>query len=458
MATSSDNASDTDIKEPLKLIQDPSSPPYYWLNAQKPSLDIRRSARVGDWALLLFFGFFLGWAAFAPLDSAAIATGNVVVHSNRKTVKHLEGGIVEKIWVGEGDFVKKGDKIISLNVTQPMAQWELLKWQLREGLAQQARLIAERDRQLHIHFPSELTSLKNPRIHELMQRQKELLYQRRDTIQNEKQILEEQENQLRGDVRGIQALMRSLNRQIILAEDEVSGIRQLYNKKLAAKPHLLRLERQVEALKERQQSNRNLLNHTKKSIQEVRLKHVRVDTQFQDRVAEELQKVFTTLQGLQEKILVAEDVLTRTDIIAPIEGQIVGLKVHTISGVIAPGEALLEIVPSQDKKIIEARVNPDDIDVVHKGLIAHVRLTALAQRDLVPLKGIVESISADAMMDEQTGEPFFQARIKLQDIPKSTVLHPGMRAEVMIIGGERTLWDYLMTPVRQVINKALVEQ
>ena len=197
-------------------------------------------------------------------------------------------------------------------------------------------------------------------------------------------------------------------------------------------------------------------------IVETKLEIINLDTALMNEVVQELREVKTELYDQREKIRVMEDVLKRTDIVAPIAGTVVGLNVHTVGGVIAPGEELMDIVPIGEQLIIEARVNPADIDVVEPGLTAHVRFTAFSQRTTQPVEGMVVTVSADSLSDERTGEVFYTVRIELiddlQEVMKGKSLYPGMQVEVMILTGAHTPLDYFIQPITQSFNRAFREQ
>ena len=296
---------------------------------------------VGLFALVLFFGGFIGWASYAQLSSAAVAFGSLGIDTNRKNIQHLEGGIVRAIKVREGQHVKSGQILIELDQTRARANIILLKVKIA-----------------------------------------------------------------------------SAAEQLLLLADEIGGVEKLFRKGLTQKPRLLSLKRR-----------RSQLNGQR----------------LQDRA----------------RLRAALDVIARARIRAPLSGVVVGLKVHSIGGVIAPGAVLMSIVPDNEKLIVEARIDPNDIDVVRKGLEARVRLTPFSARQLAPLKGLVLSVSADAITDERSGQKYYLARIELAPIPAEVLkpgsLYPGMPVEVMIVTGSRTMLDYLLSPLIESFGRAFRE-
>lgn len=412
--------------------------------------------------VLLFFGGFMGWAALAPLGSAAVASGLLSVDSNRKTVQHLEGGIVGEILVRDGMKVTAGQVLIRLDETQSRASFDLLNGRKMAALALEARLLAERDGKTEITFPQELLArAEEPNNVEILAGQGNIFRARRQSFDGQVAVLEQQISQFEEEIQGLKLEISAQEQQLKLIEEEISDLTGLLEKGFARKPRLLALKREFSEIGGRRGKNISQIARIRQSIGETRLRITDLKTSMINEVVQQHRDVQSELFDLSERLSAARDVLARSEILAPIDGTVVGLKVHTSGGVIVPREPLMDIVPSGDRLVVEARVNPSDIDVVKAGLEARVTLTAFSQRSVIPLEGRVISVSADRLTDERSGEPYYLARVELLgDISKSlqgASLYPGMQAEVMIQTGARTALDYFFKPITQSFNRAFRE-
>ncbi len=411
----------------------------------------------------LFFGGFGSWAALAPLESAAIAQGVVSVASNRKTVQHLEGGIIKEILVRDGDEVIPDQLLIRLDDTQSRASLDLLLGRRITAAALEARLIAERDRRGTVVFPDWLSALvEDDEVKKAVEGEQRIFDARRDTMASQVAVLNQRIAEFGEEIKGLKGEIAAEDVQHELIFEEIAAVEALLVKGLERKPRLLALQRRVAEIDGSKSSNRARIARVKQSIGEARLRITELATTRINEVVEQLREVQASLFDIAERINAARDVLSRTEIRATLAGTIVDLKVHTRGGVIAPGEALLDIVPGEDLLIIEARVEPKDIDVVTWGLLARVRFTAFSQRNAVPMDGRVLSVSADSLIDERTGEAYYLARIKLDKDPSEVMpglrLYPGMQAEVMIVTGVRTALEYIISPIRNSIGRAMREE
>jgi HlyD family type I secretion membrane fusion protein len=411
----------------------------------------------------LFFGGFGAWAALSPLSSAAIAPGVVAVESNRKTVQHLEGGIIEQILVDEGEQVQAGQVLLRLDRTRSQATYDVLLGQYRAVLALENRLTAERDGLAIIAFADELTSAaSNPDVAKILVGQTRLFEARRTTVEGQIDILRQSINELREEIRGLQAQQEAQAEQITLLREEYESVKRLYEKGLDKKPRILALQRAMAKLKGEEGEYDASVARARQAIGEAELRIINVQNTFQHEVVAELREAQRDLAELRDKIRAQEDVLRRMAVAAPQAGVVVALRFHTRGGVIAPGDAILEIVPSEDKLSIEARVHSDDIDVVRPGLEAQVRLSAFRRRTTPTVAGVVTRVSADRFEDERTGMPFYLARVEVDSDELSALedvkLYPGMPAEVMVTTGERLALDYLLSPITDSIHRAFREQ
>ena len=421
---------------------------------------VRTAVLLGFATIFLFFGGFMGWAAVAPLDSASIAPGVVKVETDRKTVQHLEGGIVREINVREGDHVRAGEVLIRLDDTQPRASLDLLHVRMMAAIALDARLVAERDGRHIVTRPIRLRNgADDATAGEIIDAQIRIFDARRKTMSNQIAILEQRIAQFAEEINGLNGQIGAEERQIALLDQEIKSMAELVAKGIAPRPPYLELQRRQAELEGMRSQNLARVAQVRQSIGETRLQIAGLRTARTDEVVQQLRDTQAEQFDLAERIRSARDILRRTEIRAPIDGKIVALKVHTPGGVIGPGEPLLDLVPSDDRLVIDARVDPRDIDVVHAGLRALVRLTAFNQRNLPPLEGIVTSVSADRLSDERTGQAYYLVRVEPDEILEQAhvAIQPGMQAEVMIVTGTRTALESFLNPISRSLNRAFRE-
>ncbi len=413
--------------------------------------------------ITLFFGAFFFWAVLSPLDSAAIALGEVSVETKRKTIQHLEGGIIRKILVRDGDIVEAGQVLVRLDKTQPLANLTLIKGHYNASRAHEARLRAERDQTVLITFPEDLEKGRhdNSEIAEILESQERIFNARIKGFSAKEEILKQRIVQYKDEIRGLKGQVAAAQESIALSDTEIESHNTLVTQGLLSKARMLELQRDRAGIKGGKAQNLASISRVGQHIIETQMEINEVATIRMNEVVQELRDVQTEIHDLREQYRAAEDVLSRIDVIAPLAGTIVGLNVHTISGVVAPGEALMDIVPIYERMIIEARIDPMDIDIVERGLSAYVRFTALNQRHTMPVNGKVITVSADRLIDEHSGEAYYSARIELvEDLSEALggeLLHSGMQVEVMIITGERTPLEYFLQPLSDSVNRAFRE-
>ncbi|MDG1286244.1 MAG: HlyD family type I secretion periplasmic adaptor subunit [Rickettsiales bacterium] len=423
----------------------------------------RQPIIVGGWMMIFVFGFLGLWAAFAPLASAAIAPGKIILSGNKKTIQHLEGGIVEEIYVREGQTIKAGQPLIRLNETAARARMDLFGKQYQTARATEARLIAERDDTPEIAFPDELLNPEKPTqtLTEIIISQKRLFESRRASVQGQAKVLEQKKAQFREEIVGLQAQIDSASEQIALLAEEIRAVRKLLKQGNAQKPRLLALQRQQASLKGDRGNFKARISRAEQSIAEADLQIINGRNEFANKVATEKRETVDKIADLQERLKASADIIDRIIINAPLSGIITALKVHTIGGVIRPGDAIMEIVPI-DELLVEAKVSPQDIDVVRPGLKARVMLSAYATRRVPPLNAEVIHVSPDRFEDKRTGMPYYSARIRVSEkaLEENEGIHlsPGMPADTLIVTGERSVLSYLMTPITDSFRKAFREE
>ncbi len=418
---------------------------------------------IGCIIIALFLGALGGWAALAPLESAAIAPGEVAIDTKRKTIQHLEGGIIGEILVRDGDIVVAGQVLIRLEEIQSRAELGLLQGRYITASAVEARLIAERDGRKDIAFPEWLLDrLVEPEVIKTVSGQDNIFNSRRESLNHQTQILHQRIAQFEEEITGLEGQIAAENVQLKLIGEEIKDVRHLVELGLARRPRLLALKREVAALEGQRSQNLARIARARQSILEAELRISELHTVLVNEVVQLLSETQAELFDLADRIRASEDKLIRTEVRAPIGGNIVNLQVHTLGGVIAPGAPLLDIVPSDDPLVIEARVDPGDIDVVRPGLDAQVRISAFSQKNMTPIPGVVTYVSADRLDDERTGVGYYVARIMLEEKDifealQGAKLQPGMQAEVIIATGARTALEAIISPLSSSFNRAFRE-
>ena len=432
--------------------------------ADTPGMAVGSSMTAGLVVVALFVGGFGLWTLLARLDSAVIATGVLGVSGERKTVQHLEGGIVADILVAEGDVVAAGQPLIVLDDTQPRATLDLLEGQYRSEAARNARLEAERDGLPAIRWPAALSAAAavDAATAEVLSTQERIFRTRAVSLANQTAIHQRRMEQLREQRSGLLGEIESQTRQLSLLDEGLFEVRRTVLLGLESKhQRLLDLERQRTGTAGMRARNEAQIGGIDEAIGERELLIVELGNERLTEVAAELRDVETRLSDLRERVAAARDVVARTRVTASVGGTVMGLRVFTRGGVIDPGEALMEIVPTEDWLVIEARVATTDIDSVAVGLPAQVRLTAFSQLGAPRLTGEVVRVSADRFDDPRTGQAWYEARIALdpaQSGLSDLELVAGMPAEVMIVTGARTPLDYALTPIVESLGRALREE
>lgn len=420
--------------------------------------------RLGYFIVIFIFGFFGAWSAFAPLGSAALAPGTVAVEGYRKTVQHLEGGIVKALHVHDGDTVTKGQVLVELEDTSPRAQVETMRGQLFSALAREARLTAERDGKASVNYPDLLRQDNHdPRAQEAMRVQDQAFAVRKHSRNGEIGILKEQHRQLLAKIEGIKAQKNSRNSLAASLEKDLVDYRAMLKEGYMEKQKVTELERRkAEAQGDEGDFTANIAT-AQTQISEIALKVLQIDKDFQREVIDELSKVQTELSELREKIQWLDDTVARTVIKAPEAGMVLGLTVHTLGAVIPPGGHILDIVPQQEKLVIEAQVSPIDIDRVHIGQSTEIRFSAFKSAKTPKVAGRLIALSADRLSDEKQEVSYYLARVEVDPdglaelTRRGLVLLPGMPAEVLINTGDRTFFEYLMQPLSNVFARSLIE-
>ena len=420
--------------------------------------------RRGIIVIVIALGGFIAWATLAPLTEGVVATGTVVVDTDHKTIQHLEGGIVRNLYVHEGSVVKAGDVLIELSETQPRAQLELLESRYYGRLAEINRLNAERLLKQEISFSDELLERRdNPVIADILSVQQNLFEVRRRQYHGQIEVLRHRIGQLDQKIHGLEASRGALMREQKLIEQDLESLLALRDQQLLDEGVLIGRQREYEQSIGRLGSIVADIAATRVAIGETRQEILQIESGWGTEVSNQINTVQQQWFETRERIAAVRDVLQRTVIVSPQDGKVIGLSVHTLGGVIPPGSPIMNIVPSQDRLMVEGRVRPTDVDNVYPGQDARLRFSAFSWRTTPQVIGQVERVSADAFRDEETGGAYYIARIlvseeELAKLGDDVTIGPGMPVDIMITGGVRTAMQYLTDPLTDILDKALVEE
>ena len=423
---------------------------------------LRAPALIAIACLVLGLLAFGAWAGIAPISGAIVAQGSFAASGENKIVQHLEGGIINAILVKEGDVVKPGQTLMRLDDTAARAQLRRLELNRYRQLAMQARLDAERRSKDEITFPKSLTAaLDDPEVREISEGQEYEFQARQAAVASEIDVLNQRIAAIEQEISGVNFQHVAAVSQLTFIERELTGKQTLYDKGLTDLPTLLALKRAEAKLTGEGGQATAEIGRAKERIAETRsqiihLKHARIE-----KAAEDLRDVESELDDVQERIKAASDVLTRTEIKAPVRGIVVKLAHHTSGGVISAGQEILELLPVDEELLVEAYIRPVDIDAIHNGNTAQLRLTALNQRITPMIPGRVVYISADTIEGKRPDEIFYVSRIKIDKQAAKKLASfkptPGMPVEVYIDTGKRTFFEYLAKPVSDSVSRAFRE-
>ncbi|GLQ17214.1 HlyD family type I secretion periplasmic adaptor subunit [Maritalea porphyrae] len=428
---------------------------------------VRNSPRafviIGYAVILLTFGVLGSWASFAKIDSAVIASGTIAVESNRKAIQHLEGGIVEAILVKEAERVEEGQVLVRLNGIQAKSTLGVLQNRLRIALASEARLQAERNVKPEIDFSSIQDAMDEEEVMASVNDQISIFNDRTSILNSQVEILNGRIDQLYREIDGLNIQKEAFVERVEILSKQLERLRDGVAKEIVPENVLSAREEEFVSVKANVGKIETELAKVGKSIGETKLQIIQTEQQFKERANAEFKEVNAQIQELRENLKVAEEVVDRLDVRAPVSGSVQNIKIHTAGGVVRPGEKMMEIVPINDQLVINARVSPIDIDNVHPGLRTEVRFVAFQSRFLPIVLGTVESVSRDVIVPEDGRTPeYFLAQIDvIEDMVPEEVqgrLRAGMPADVIITTGERSVIDYLVAPMADAIAKSMREE
>lgn len=422
---------------------------------------------VGGGIVAVFFGLFLGWAAVFPLDAGAYAPGEIAVSGSRQAVQHREGGVVVALEVSEGDLVGRGQRLVTLAGDELRATERAVASQIFALLAQRARLTAERNGLDAVPRPAEFETLPPDDVAlagESLRIQRHQFATRRDGRMTEIRVLRQRIAQLDAQISGFEGQIAANQEQQRLIQEELAGMRRLAQQGYAPLTRLRALERTAAQLDGEANGLRSQIARSRAAIGETRLQMAGISSRMNEDVADQLRQVEVQLNELRPRLTELRLQLARSEIRAPVAGQVVGLTVFTVGGVVQPGQTLMEIVPRDASQVILARISPEDVDNLREGQTTEVRFPGLREIGTPSLRGRVTRISADSLRDEATGASFYRAEIvvlpeELTRLGRSAEgLRPGVPVEVIVLLRKRTMLGYLLEPLTNNLWRSGSEQ
>lgn len=425
-----------------------------------PPVGDRPHRRLGLVLLVVCLFGFGGWALSAELAVSVIAPGRVTVASAKKTVQHLEGGIVRRIGVEDGDRVEEGEPLLVLDDTRVESRLQIARSQYLINRAAEVRLMAEQAGQETLRFPPELRDPEQARLEQLTAVQRGLFHARREALDGTLASLDQQTEQLHRRIEGRESMIRVSRDQLASLREDAEAYRSLFKDGLGDNRRLRELEREILQYQGEIEQHRTEISRLRSRISENDLqKRVRVQ-EFRQEVGERLRETRRQIADAEERLTALRDQRRRTTLTAPVAGTVVGLAVHTRGAVIEPGTTILEIVPRGEAFVVEARVADSDIDNVYPGQLAEIRFSAFNRGRSRVIEGAVGRVSADSFEDEATGRRYYQVRIRVSEaerdaMPETMRLMAGMPAEVRLHTASRTLASYLAKPVTDMLARAL---
>ncbi|HEX7220632.1 MAG TPA: HlyD family type I secretion periplasmic adaptor subunit [Burkholderiales bacterium] len=425
-----------------------------------PGIDVKRVVGAGLAVIALGAGALAAWSFSAPLSGAIIAPGFVKVEMNRQVVQHQEGGIVKEILVRDGQRVRRGETLIVLGDVRVDSSVDLLRTQLDGERAKAARLEAERALLAEPKFPVALDRT-NPKVAEILQREASLFRARRDALDSQIAVLRKQIRQSEVEAKALADQIAAEERALRLQKDELAANEALVKQGYVQKTRILALERAVAEYEARWGEHRAELAKTQQRGSELELRILAQRNSYVQNATDELKEATTRIFDLEERLRPSRDQAERQRIAAPFDGEVVGLRVFTAGAVIGPREVLMEVVPQQQALVVEARVRPEDINHVHAGSGADVKLTAFKRRTTPLVAGKLTYVSADRLQEQPGTPPYYLARIEIEERALAEAgdlkLQAGMPAEVYIRTDSRTAVDYLVAPITDYLRRGMRE-
>lgn len=415
--------------------------------------------KLGHRAALLMFGGLIVVSLLVSISGAVLAPGTVTVEGNYKTIQHFDGGIVSRILVKNGDLVKRGDELVRLESTTAQANLAIINARVRDFAIQLARLTAERDRKPSFELPETVRPFaSDPQVRDILDSQRALFDARRASHLGEQSVLRQRLEQVQAEISGQERELVSRRRQLALANKELADVEPLFAKGFANQQRLGNLQREQARLEGDIGRLVADIARSKGAIAEAELKIAQSEKEYTQSIVDEMRKVQAQLSEADEQRKTTADKLDRIVLRAPDSGRVHALAVHTEGGVVQPGTPILQIIPDSGRLVIEAQVQPQDIDKVRQGLTAGIRFPAFDAKSTPRLSGSVSTVSA-AELTAKDGKSYFTARIEipqseLNRIASAHRLVPGMPAEVYIETASRSVLSYFIKPLVDAMSRS----
>ena len=434
------------------------------IDVAPPNTDTRSPILLGFWVLVVGFGLFLLWAALAPLDEGVVAPATVSIETRKNPIQHMSGGVIRQVNVLEGQMVKQGDVLVVLDDAATRAAFEAIRQNYLSQRATESRLLAELMDSPSITFHEDLMVKDDPVAAQHVNVQQRLFASRRAAQAAELGAAKQSIVGIEGQIAGVRQMLQSRHAQAALQQRQVDSVRQLSVEGYAPRNQALQLEEAQADLRSSIAELETSLQRAENAIAETQLRIAQRRQEYLKEVSAQLADVRREVQGNQERLVAITADLGRTQIRAPVDGQVVGLAMSSVGGVVTPGQRLMEIVPVGQPMLFDAKVPPSVIDRIKQGDLAEVRFTAFANAPQLVVHGKVVSLSHDAIAEEAGGAVFSYYLARVELTPEGTKalgarsLQPGMQAEVLIKTGERSLLTYMLHPLTKRIAAAMTEE
>lgn len=406
---------------------------------------------------------FLIWAILAPLDKGVPLSGTVAKESSRKAIQHQTGGTVAEILVKDGDAVKAGQVLVRMNRVLVQGQVDVTLSQYYTARAAEARLLAERDGKSTITFPPALESAKkDPRVADAIALQSQLFSSRKLALQNELAAVGENIAGLKLQQHGLEESRDSKKEQLALIKTQLDGMRDLAKDGYIARNRLLDVERSYAQINGAISEDIGNIGRTQRQVMELTLRRIQRTEEFQKEVRGQLVETQRDADAVESRVKVQEFDVANADVKAPVDGTVVGLQIFTRGGVVGPGAKLMDIVPTDDPLIVEGQLQVNLVDKMHPGLPVELIFSAFNSNKTPHIPGVVTAVSADRLIDEHTGAPYYRVRAKVTPegakMAASLDIRPGMPVEMFVKTGERTMMSYLLKPVFDRAKTSMTEE
>jgi HlyD family type I secretion membrane fusion protein len=415
------------------------------------------------YSMFIFAAFFVLWGGIAPLDSAAIAEGTITLLGSSKVIQHDHGGIIKKITVSDGEVVKENQILLEIDDTQVMADLQRIKSNLLMQRAIKQRIIAEQSKADKIDWNIPDFDVNNPEVKEIIETQNNLFTTRVAIYHASKQIKLDQIKMKTEEIQTLEARQEANSTTLKTLETEVRDLQKLNAKGLVQRGRLYEMQRQLDQAYATKVEITTLTANSYQAIKSLELEVLNIENEYLTRLSNDYNDNQAQILDLNEKFNAQAFTAERSVVRAPVSGIVTALNYHTVGGFVTPGARIMEIIPQDDKLIVEAKVRTQDIDAIYPGLLARVQLAAYKQRIVPRLDGKVIYVSADKIIEERTGMHYYIAKVEIDEDQLAKVnteikLYPGMPASVFIVKGERTFLNYMISPIIDSFHRAFKEQ